>query len=868
MARRQTRRTAAAGPPRMPSIDVPAHAAPLPDALALVERASKAIEARRFDEALADLDEAIRLDPTKAGTHVWKGAALSRKGDLSAALASFVEAVRLDPQCGHAFVWRADTLRRLGRMDEALADLDEALRLAPSDANALMNRGTTREETGDHAGAVTDYAEAIRVAPDDPAPWYCRGRFRHRRGDYVGAVEDFDTVLRLAPQDARGFRERGRALVELGRHTEAVKDYGEGLQFRPDHAPLYRDRGVARSWLNDHDGAIADYARAIALNPKDSRAVLFRAQAFFHLREFDDAERDIAEALRLDPEYADAYLWRGRLRRYEEDIDAALADFTEAIRLDPSEADAFRRRGGAWTEAGDYEKAVADFSEAIRLEPDSPAAHAGRADALAWLGRTDQSNRDYETADRLKLQKSEQDDAMSDQQTLVYPLLRDHFAPLPLESLSITERTFPARVRADLQRAIEAVVSTMTVRHFGGVRKRYAHEGTNLTDLCVRDRNDPPVSAPPQYEEMDIGEENPLRCLKGGLWLLEQDGSRFAVYVGLRQNRCGDSGVRFQVATADDEAGRRLTESFFAHLEKSVREARSYRGKILSLEVADRYSGASSGIKVHKLRSVDREQVILPRRTLDLLERNVVGFVRNRPKLAELGLATKKGLLFYGPPGTGKTHTIHYLAGALEGTTTLLIAAEQVGLLGEYMTLARLLAPSMVVIEDADLIARDRGSMNSPCEEALLNKLLNEMDGLRESADILFVLTTNRPEALEAALAGRPGRVDQAIEFPFPDEEGRTKLVHLYARGLEVPEEVVTETVRRTENVSAAFIKELMRRSAQFRFERGGEGPLTQADVDDALDELLFSGGTLNRRLLGGGFDEAEEGVCGAVSTD
>ena len=94
-----------------------------------------------------------------------------------------------------------------------------------------------------------------------------------------------------------------------------------------------------------------------------------------------------------------------------------------------------------------------------------------------------------------------------------------------------------------------------------------------------------------------------------------------------------------------------------------------------------------------------------------------------------------------------KTHTIHYLAEALEGHTTLLIAAEQVGLLDEYMVLARLLQPSIVGIEDVDLIARDRTEMNSPCEEVLLNKLLNEMDGLKEDADILFILTTNRPES-------------------------------------------------------------------------------------------------------------------------
>jgi cell division protease FtsH len=247
--------------------------------------------------------------------------------------------------------------------------------------------------------------------------------------------------------------------------------------------------------------------------------------------------------------------------------------------------------------------------------------------------------------------------------------------------------------------------------------------------------------------------------------------------------------------------------------------------------------------------------VILPARTLELLERNVIRFVGLRSRLNGLGLATKKGLLFYGPPGTGKTHTIHYLAGSLPGHTTLLITAEQVGHLDEYMTLARLLQPSIVVIEDVDLIARDRAKMDSPCEEVLLNKLLNEMDGLRADAEILFVLTTNRPETLEAALASRPGRVDQAIEFPLPDDEGRTKLVRLYARGVEVPEEVVRATVKRTEGVSASFIKELMRRSAQFHLERSDSGEVGLGDVEAALDELLFSGGSLNRKLLGGRVD-------------
>ena len=243
--------------------------------------------------------------------------------------------------------------------------------------------------------------------------------------------------------------------------------------------------------------------------------------------------------------------------------------------------------------------------------------------------------------------------------------------------------------------------------------------------------------------------------------------------------------------------------------------------------------------------------MILPEKTLQLLDRNIGGFVRQREQLSKLGMPVKKGLLFYGPPGTGKTHTIHYLASQLPDHTTLLITSEQVGLLDHYFQLARFLQPAMVVIEDVDLIARARETMYGPCDESILNKLLNEMDGLREDAAILFVLTTNRPQNLEAALASRPGRIDQAIEFPLPDERGRTQLVRLYASGLPLDDEVVEMIVHKTDKGSPAFIKELMRRAAQFYIQNGSSGQLRPADLNEALEEMLFAGGSLNAKLLG-----------------
>ncbi|QDT80620.1 ATP-dependent zinc metalloprotease FtsH 3 [Gimesia maris] len=438
-------------------------------------------------------------------------------------------------------------------------------------------------------------------------------------------------------------------------------------------------------------------------------------------------------------------------------------------------------------------------------------------------------------------------------QDSVVPLLKSHFHPSPIGAITITERTFPMRVRADLQIAIDQLFGEgITVRHFCGVRGEFSHHGVNLSDCLIENRHSATVTIPPEYEEVNVGVEQPVRVLKIGLWLLEKEAIRFAAFLTPAGHYGQVTGVKLQVGTPNTTQGTKIAQEYFSHLEKAIQQARSYRGKVLSLEQQEHsYSGESKGITVHQLREVTRDQVILPAATLELLERNVIQFVKQRERLSQFKQSTKKGILFYGPPGTGKTHTIHYLSRTLPGHTTLLISAEQVGMLDEYMTLARLLQPSIVVLEDVDLIARDRNHMESPCEEVLLNKLLNEMDGLKPEAEILFILTTNRPETLEAALASRPGRVDQAIEFPLPDTEGRRKLIHLYSEGVTVGAEVIDDVLRRTAGVSAAFIKELMRRAVQFHLEREGTGEISSADVTNAMDEMLVSGGSLNLKLLG-----------------
>jgi hypothetical protein len=428
--------------------------------------------------------------------------------------------------------------------------------------------------------------------------------------------------------------------------------------------------------------------------------------------------------------------------------------------------------------------------------------------------------------------------------------LLKHFG-VPPGQIATAGRQFPITARVDIQSAFEEMLKTRPGTTLFGITCVNPHEVPTLANTLAGSHF--PVDAGPlQYDEIDVGEPVPVRCLKNGLWISSDGDLPFAVMLapggrfGLR------TGVQVEIAVPSGEQGARFSQAFFRELELMVGKGRTYRGRVISLQGHIDPMGGGSTVKVHRLAEVDRENVILPSKTLAVLDRNITGFMTALEQLKTLRFQARKGLLFYGPPGTGKTHTIHYLASQLKNHTTLLVTAEQVALLGEYFRLARFLQPSLMVIEDVDLIARERTRMHDPGEEILLNKLLNEMDGLQEDADVLFILTTNRPEQIEPALVSRPGRIDQAIEFPLPDEEGRARLTKLYARGLEISDEVLETVVSRTKGVSGAFIKELMRRSAQFQIESSRDNVLTQAAVDAAIEEMLLAGGAVNRRLLGG----------------
>lgn len=253
-------------------------------------------------------------------------------------------------------------------------------------------------------------------------------------------------------------------------------------------------------------------------------------------------------------------------------------------------------------------------------------------------------------------------------------LMQGHFEGLDVKNLVTSARRFPEYLRADLNKALQGLVPSDA--QCVGLYQQYAHETLQLSTMM--DREGRVSIAPLQFDEVDIGDEAPARCLSRALWLTKHEGVPHVVLLTEQRKYGEGSGWRLEIGVPPGAQGDAVVQRYFKTIEAALAAASSYRGKVLSLEASQNMRGTSGLVTVHRIGGVSRDHVILPRSTLELLERNVFRFAAQRPALKRMGLPMKKGLLFYGPPGTGKTHTIRYLAASLPGHTTLLITADQV----------------------------------------------------------------------------------------------------------------------------------------------------------------------------------------------
>jgi cell division protease FtsH len=432
----------------------------------------------------------------------------------------------------------------------------------------------------------------------------------------------------------------------------------------------------------------------------------------------------------------------------------------------------------------------------------------------------------------------------------------------PLAHPVVVEQ-FPAFELATVQVALEHLLDRPGIRHelvgVAGAGREH-HSFTEL--LEVGRRQAAFWVGGVDYAAVPVSADTERTCVRFGLYLID-DGSRpLAVLLRAGNPMHGvAAGVEVLAPTPDD------AHAWLAELRELRAMHNVLRGQVLSFEPSDFEPGVGP-VRFHRRPELDRDDVVMPDGVLERIERHVVGIARHRERLLAEERHLKRGVLLYGPPGTGKTHTVRYLSGALREFTVILLAGPAIRFIAEACAMARVLQPSLIVLEDCDLVAEDRSF--APNGNPLLFTVLDEMDGMGSDSDVCFMLTTNRVDLLETALAQRPGRVDLAVEIPLPDAAGRRRLLALYGRGIEMAGTDVDQVVERTAGVPASFVKEVTRRATLIAAERGS-ARTEPGDVHAAADELMAAQETLTRRLLGtdprgGAEPSGDEGDVGGLA--
>jgi len=428
-------------------------------------------------------------------------------------------------------------------------------------------------------------------------------------------------------------------------------------------------------------------------------------------------------------------------------------------------------------------------------------------------------------------------------------ILREHFNTEPA-AFPIVGETFEGADHPNLQRALDAYLSERgrSSRLIGMTGDQaFSYGMVGLAQLIMPAKGGlwggaSVVEGPVQYVNVGLENEKVVACVQSGVYLIRDSQYGFAVLVRgpneMRYNRT----IQVEVMAPDRERAERL----LADLRVLMRKHNVYRGRVISLGLGQNHD---LQVNFHRLPEISREQIILPEGLLNRVERQTVGFAKHSDKLLKMGRHLKRGLLLHGAPGTGKTLTAMYLASTMRDRTVLLLTGRAMNLIQQSCAMARVLQPSMVVMEDVDLIAEER-TREGACT-VLLFELLNQMDGLADDADIVFLLTTNRPDILEPALASRPGRIDQALEVPLPDATCRKRLFQLYSDKLN-HDYRIDHFVAQTDGASAALIRELLRKAALFAADEFKDEPVvSDRHLTEALRELMITGGDLTKSLLG-----------------
>jgi tetratricopeptide (TPR) repeat protein len=201
-----------------------------------------------------------------------RGLAYGNKGEYDRAIADFDQAIRLEPGSAPPFYNRAMAYLKKRQHDRAIADFDQAIRLNPKHDAALNQRGLAYSEKRQHDRAIADFDQAIQLNPKSVSVYVNRGTAYMEKHTYDRAVADFDQAIQLGVKSADVYTVRGFVYNQTGKYDQALADFEAAIRLNPKFAPAYRERAFSHESKGDRDKALADYRTSLSLDPRNKKA--------------------------------------------------------------------------------------------------------------------------------------------------------------------------------------------------------------------------------------------------------------------------------------------------------------------------------------------------------------------------------------------------------------------------------------------------------------------------------------------------------------------------------------------------------------------------------------------------------------------
>jgi tetratricopeptide (TPR) repeat protein len=321
----------------------------------------------QFPDAVRELGEAPCLRSAPVFILNMRAFDFAKLGDPGRAIADYDEAIRLDPKYAASFDGRGDAYLDRKDTEKALSDFGRAIELDPKRALFRESRGRALLAKGDTAGAMADFEQAVKLDPGSAPTHFVRASAFLLQKDYAHAMSDIDETIRIDPATPRAYIIRGLAHEGTGNTELALQDYADSIRTQPGQLFAYERRAIIYANKQDFARSIAEYTELLKRDPLYKDAAFNRAMATGKSGDNAGAIVRFGEAIAADPKSAPAHLWRGIGYLTGGQPDAAIADFSRAIGLDGNNGDAYLRRGRAYEMKGDRANAAADYEAAQRL---------------------------------------------------------------------------------------------------------------------------------------------------------------------------------------------------------------------------------------------------------------------------------------------------------------------------------------------------------------------------------------------------------------------------------------------------------------------------------------------------------------------